>query len=318
MQLVLTVISGTQAGRKLLLRAGQQAQIGRSPLADLCIPDDSELKDLHFLAICLHRSCTVRCGQSADDLVLNGDSIREAVIYDGDTLAAGQTIFRVSMNGPYAVRPAEPLPLGAATESVPVERTVPQSAALRRLVDDCVYLELAEEVLPLAEAHESKNSLIRELTARNEYKSALRLRAHWLTKPQAVWWGCECIRRLAKPQLSEKDAKSLAAAETWARDPTEENRRAAGRAAEELGKKAACAFLALAAHWSGGSILPDEEEPLPPDDRLTGQGVTTALILAAYIKGRTDGPDQVREFLRIGEEIADGKIKIPPPAVKPR
>src|SRR5918993_1455715 len=57
---------------------------------------------------------------------------------------------------------------------------------------------------------------------------------------------------------------ALNAAEAWAADPTEENRRAAMPVAEAVGFATPAGCAAVSAFWSGGRPRPPHPPPLPP------------------------------------------------------
>jgi hypothetical protein len=58
-------------------------------------------------------------------------------------------------------------------------------------------------------------------------------------------------------------------------------------------------------------LAPEGSPDVEPDERLTAQGVTAALITAAYLGDPTKAADRFRTFLDRGKEIAEGRIKIP-------
>ena len=66
-------------------------------------------------------------------------------------------------------------------------------------------------------------------------------------------------------------------------------------------------MLALSAFWSDGSIAPPEAPHVPADDRLVCQGVTAALITAAYLGDPGLAEDRLRAFLNRGKLVAEGK-----------
>lgn len=105
---------------------------------------------------------------------------------------------------------------------------------------------------------------------------------HLLPKSYAVAWGYECLLALAQqsePDPSEQAA--LAVTKRWLSDPSEDNRRDAVTLADRLGMKGAGAWLAAAAGWTSGSMLPPGQPEVPVSPALTGDAVGTALKLAA-------------------------------------
>jgi hypothetical protein len=105
---------------------------------------------------------------------------------------------------------------------------------------------------------------------------------HLLPKSYAVAWGYECLLALAQqsePDPSEQAALSVT--KRWLSDPSEDNRRDAVILADRLGMKGAGAWLAAAAGWTSGSMLPPGQPEVPVSPALAGDAVGTALKLAA-------------------------------------
>lgn len=136
---------------------------------------------------------------------------------------------------------------------------------------------------------------------------AVRFLAAALPKREAVWWGALCVRD-AVPKPGPEAANAIAAAEAWARDPSEANRRAAEQAAGAAGYGTPPGCLAGAAFWSGGSLAPPNLPPVPPKDELTATAVAGAVLLAAV--AAPTGPEQAKaRFLALGAEVASGRAK---------
>jgi hypothetical protein len=103
--------------------------------------------------------------------------------------------------------------------------------------------------------------------------------AYLLPRREAVWWACQCIRAV-EPATQEVDGKLLAIAEAWVKTPEEENRKAALTAGLALAVKSPAAWAALAAAWSGGSMVEEPNPPVPPPGYLTAQAVRAAILTA--------------------------------------
>lgn len=114
-----------------------------------------------------------------------------------------------------------------------------------------------------------------------------------LPKQYAIAWGCDCWR--AAHERSEPDPvdkSAAAAAQRWLQDPSEENRRSALVLADRLGYRTAGAWLAAAAGWTGGTMMPGGEYEVPPPPGLSGNAVSAALKLLAATE-----PDAFNERL---------------------
>jgi hypothetical protein len=123
---------------------------------------------------------------------------------------------------------------------------------------------------------------IDRLCAEGLYGDVIDVLTHLLPKQYSVAWGCECLQGL--PQQLEADPSqraALAVAQRWLADPSEDNRRAAVELSDRLGLKGAGAWLAAAAGWTSGSMLPAGQPEVPVTPTLTGDAVGAALRMAA-------------------------------------
>src|SRR5947209_489532 len=95
MRIILEVVSGPAAGRRLQLGTGQVAHVGRATWADLCLSQDRLLSGMHFVLECSPGSCTLRDLDSDNGTLVNGVRTSRAVLREGDEIFAGQTTFAV-------------------------------------------------------------------------------------------------------------------------------------------------------------------------------------------------------------------------------
>ena len=167
--------------------------------------------------------------------------------------------------------------------------------------------------LPLSDA--AKELLTPEHTPRQYFRCAGRaahigrrrdpVPGHALPKREAVGWALACVRA-AVPKPSPAEAKAIASAEAWVKDPSEANRRACGNAAEGAGHGTAPGCLANAAFWSGGSLSAPHLPPAPPRDDLTAIAVTAAVLLAAVVDP-ANAPAHRSRFVALGADVASGR-----------
>jgi hypothetical protein len=145
------------------------------------------------------------------------------------------------------------------------------------------------------------------LRERELYIDAIRFLARALPKRLGVWWGCLCAWHVAGPGSSPEVLAALRAAVRWVLDPSEENRRAAEGPGlvEDFATAASC--LAMAAHWSGGSMLRPELPVVSPPEDVTAKLVTGAIQRAVVQRGFAEARDHYRQFLAMGAEIARGQ-----------
>ena len=145
-----------------------------------------------------------------------------------------------------------------------------------------------------------------ELKAHGLFTDALRFLAHALPKREAVWWACLCARQTLGGSESETAAAALRAAERWAAQPDEANRRAADAAAQRAGVGTPAGCAAMAAFWNGGSLAPTGLPDVAPADHLTARGVAGSVLLATVVTQPDRAAEKARRFLALGLEIASG------------
>jgi hypothetical protein len=111
---------------------------------------------------------------------------------------------------------------------------------------------------------------------------------HLLPKQYAIAWGCECWEAAHQGRdVDQVDRSAFSAAQRWLKEPTEEHRKAALELADRLGYKTSGAWLAAAAGWTGGSMVPGGKVEVPPAAGLPGVAVAAALKLAAAVDPAT-------------------------------
>ncbi len=220
-------------------------------------------------------------------------------VRDGDMIAAGGTVFHVS-------RPEEPT---AEEEPSDAADDLVQPAVLTPLAL-CQRLEFDEDVQQLAAETDDHETLIELLVAEQKFIEALRVRAHGWANRVTVWWGVQCVQQ-TKPQLPDAQQQALAAAVDWVAEPGESLRRRAESCGEAVDYGGLGGCLALGAFGSEGSFAPVGIPYLEADDRVTGQAVAAALLLAAYQPGSRGAEERLAGFLATGQQIASGKV-VPP------
>jgi hypothetical protein len=112
------------------------------------------------------------------------------------------------------------------------------------------------------------------------YADAVKCVALLLPNREAVWWACQAYRH-GYADTSKEGLAVVESAEQWALQPTEENRLLAESAAQRLGTSDPAAWPAMAAGWSGGSLAPEGEDPVPPPNTLYAHAAAAAVMMAA-------------------------------------
>ena len=136
MRVILKIMSGSSAGRKVLLDAGQTIQVGRTEWADFSVPDDGRMSGVHFTLETDNVKCYLRDLGSTNGTRLNDQPVSDRMaLRCGDQIEAGETVFSVEIEGdvprenaapiapPRAVM-VEPLPALSAAAVLPQRRNV--------------------------------------------------------------------------------------------------------------------------------------------------------------------------------------------------
>jgi hypothetical protein len=179
------------------------------------------------------------------------------------------------------------------------------------LLSVCIDLEL-ESAIPHVKEGQKPDELIEVLVAEKEFVAAARLRAHFLPKRAAVWWGCLCVQVTFGDALDVHQKKAWDAARKWVAVQNENARREAEAAAEAASFTGPGGLVASAAFWSGDSLAPRGlPTPVPPDPKLTGMGVHYALLISSVYQDSRLGPVRWQQFLGLAQSVKGEKIEWP-------
>jgi hypothetical protein len=315
MQLLLKVTAGPHTGQKVLLRSGQVARVGRTEWADFSFPRDGQLADVHFAVRCDLNSAQVRSLAVDVPLLVNEQQVREAALQAGDTIKAGKSTFVVAFDGQEAAKTMSAAAgLGGAEAGVATgdgQPAGPGKKAEPTALEIAEELELAGEPAAIAKTVATGPDLVAALAAAEMFAKAVRVQAHILPKRHAVWWGVNAVRELALADFPPTETAAVDAAAEWVIDPSESRRRDAEAAAGATKYSGPGSWLAMAAFWSGGSLAAPHLPEVPPDDKLTGQGVTNSLMIAATYQAPLLAKSRYRAMLATAVKVASGEIPIP-------
>lgn len=133
---------------------------------------------------------------------------------------------------------------------------------------------------------------------------ALSYAAAALPKLEAIEWA---IHALPEPASDDPDYATRRllrdAAIRWVGEPDEDNRRAMYTLAEDASSDWPETIIGLAIFFSGGSIGPEEFDPVTANDRLCGQLVSGAVRLAVA-KHIATVPDLASRALDLADNVA--------------
>jgi hypothetical protein len=166
---------------------------------------------------------------------------------------------------------------------------------------------LTEEARQLLREDLSPQTYFELLRKEHLYVDAIQFMAHRLPKREAVWWGCLCVWKVSRPHLPQAESVALQAAVHWVLDPSENNRRAAEATGQAAGVGTPSGCVALAAFWSDGSLSPRGLPEVAPPPFLTARTIAGALCLAAVLPQADKQTELQGLFLRLANEVANGK-----------
>jgi pSer/pThr/pTyr-binding forkhead associated (FHA) protein len=135
MRVVLQVTGGPHANRRVVLRSGQSASVGRTPAADHQFPDDPLMSGRHFAIELTGPVCQIRDLGSRNGTFVDERLVAERVIQSGCVIQAGDTRFSVLIEESDAVSgviapPTSVAPSAAPKPSSLVNARVPSAVAL--------------------------------------------------------------------------------------------------------------------------------------------------------------------------------------------
>jgi hypothetical protein len=279
------------------LQVGEIARFGRHDTSDVSFPDDPEMSDVHFELQCHTDRCVLRDLSGTGATILNGEAVAEAELQVGDVIQAGQTRLSASIQGqPNRDNASDTSETDAIAEDLPHEQ--PMTAA-----KICSLLDLSEESEQLLLPEHTPEAFVDTLIEHEQFADAISVLAFYLPKHQAVVWAHRCVQELLGSEFSPDEQAVMKVSQEWIDDPSEDNRRAAKAAAEENGFQSVPCWVALAAFWSNGSLAPPDLPEVPPDARLTSQGVSAALVMTATHGDATKSSEKYQQILKTGQEI---------------
>lgn len=95
MKAILEITNGEYRDRKLALRAPVQLTIGRTTLADYCVPYDLRMSSVHFDLEVEMSGITLRDRGSTNGTFVNDERVASVKLHEGDTIRAGTTTFSI-------------------------------------------------------------------------------------------------------------------------------------------------------------------------------------------------------------------------------
>lgn len=137
---------------------------------------------------------------------------------------------------------------------------------------------------------------------------ARRVLAHSLPKRRALWWGVLSAWDASRPAPSAELRSVLEAVTQFVMLPTEDSRRAVGELGQRCAANTIASCLANAAFFSSGSVSPQGLPPVAPKPFVTGRLVGVCVYLAAVTRSPALYKQYLREYLRWGVAISEGRL----------
>jgi hypothetical protein len=161
----------------------------------------------------------------------------------------------------------------------------------------------AQEHIKTAPSELPPVAYLRELAKGGTPDEALAFCAYVLPRREAVWWAIQCVRGLLG-EPTEADESALSTAEEWVREPGEANRRRVLATGLAANRRNASTWVALAAGWSGGSMLAGDIGGPAAPPQLTAQSAFTAIEIA--LGGKKDRAAEISRCVERGVRIIEG------------
>jgi hypothetical protein len=176
----------------------------------------------------------------------------------------------------------------------------------------CAAAGLSDDAGVLLPAHEAPRDFVESLIENELYADALGFIAHVLPMRESVWWAWSCARDATGETPAAAVASAIESTRQWIVEPTDENRRAAGAAAEALDYGSAAAIAALAAFMCGDTMGPADAAPAPAPPGVVPKTVAGCICMAAASGKPEDVKTRFQQYAGRGMERADkGKVWTP-------
>lgn len=304
MQVILQITAGPSVGRKIRVHPDRITQCGKSIKADVGFPHDEAMSDIHFEISFPDDKGRIRdCGGGT---LLNGQRVEGyQPLRDMDEITAGRTTVLVKIDQTQRSSPAAVAAAAAAAVELKHDTALVY----------CKPLELSEDARKRMDDKIKVPAYVELLAGAGLLDDAIKVLAYHLKPRLTVWWGWECVQKSAGDQLKPDELIAFNAAYEWIANPLDPIRRTAHQCAENAKMQGAGSWIAMAAFWSGDSLMPANLPKVPPPATLPGQAVSVALTIAGTLVPRAKKDEVRRAWLQRGLELSRAaEIAWPKPA----
>jgi hypothetical protein len=160
-----------------------------------------------------------------------------------------------------------------------------------RAAEVCRFFSLGDEAKKNLTPEQTPEEFIQLLLEKRLEADAIQFIAHYLPKRQAVFWALSCVKETPEAVGPQVEA-AVQATEKWIVDPSEENRKATMKAAEDADAGTPVGATALAAFYADG--LPRTEDPKA---NARAYFLTAKLVAAAVLMAAASDLEKVKERL---------------------
>jgi len=168
----------------------------------------------------------------------------------------------------------------------------------------CSHFALGDGAKRLLTPELTADKYLELLIQNKQYIDAVRVLAYALPIRDAITWSNSCARQSSEPNPAEKLSAALEAVDRWLAEPSDDNRRAAMKAAEQAELSTAAGSTALAVFLSGGSLAPPDAPVVPPEKYQASNAVVGAILLSAIATEPEKAEAKYQAFLEQGQKIA--------------
>lgn len=166
--------------------------------------------------------------------------------------------------------------------------------------------ELEAESLEMLKPDMRPEEFIGKLASAGNWSEAVMVMSRTLPKREAVWWACVCASNTEALRKDKDEVLALKAAEKWAYEPTEDNRRDAFLQAQISEDPSVGTMACLAVAFTESELSLSADQSVDLDSSEFPAIVSGIVLIAASDKGSEQLDLTVEQFLKQGKNIACG------------
>lgn len=268
MPLLITADAST-THRRLMLRVGQEARVGRSEWLELSVPEDEALLDEHFVVRCGDDAVVEAIDQDAC-FVVGGEECKRLTLSNTSgeqtTFIAGETEFIVSWT------PDLTRTVSHVAEKHEAEASdSPKIDVVRQIKRIAAVMSLSENAIELIDTDDQVDSFVDRLQEADLGDDAVRFIAGMLPTAVLVDWAAGNANLEASSSSTLIDVINR-----WRDAPSETERRDVKDSLEVTPCDNVTKWIAKAIVYSGGSLAPDGQPLIAPPIHLSAVAIVTA------------------------------------------